>query len=146
MKRWVRRVMAIAACMLLAGTVADAQPAAGPQPGTEFGIRAAPAGPRPGIRLEPTRPPEVTRAREQEFYPGYLIRSRYEPAFVQPFVREFPVSRTSAARVGLSGWTAPAVPYDIPQATGGVAFGLTIAWGIPRPEAKAPEAERGDQR
>lgn len=146
MRRWVRRGMALVASVLLAGTLADAQPAAGPRPGTEFGIRAAPAGPGPRIRLEPAQPPEVTRAREQEFYPGYLIRSRYEPAFVQPFVRGFPVSKTSAARVGLSGWTAPAVPYDIPQASGGVAFGLTIAWGIPRREAKTPEADRGDRR
>jgi hypothetical protein len=32
------------------------------------------------------------------------------------------------ARVGLSGWTAQAAPYDDREATGGVAFGLTIAW------------------
>ncbi len=84
-------------------------------------------------------PPEETTAREQEFYPTYLVRSRHEPAFVAPFVGTVPVSKSSAARIGLSGWTAPAVPFDSREATGGVAFGLTILWGLPRPEAKPAE-------
>src|SRR5262249_9227555 len=91
------------------------------------------------LGLEPTQPPEETGVREQEFYPGYLIRSRHEPAFIRPFVASFPTSESTAARVGLSGWTAPAIPYDTPSATGGVAFGLTIVWRIPRTEHKPRE-------
>ena len=50
-------------------------------------------------------------------------------------------------RVGLSGWTAPAVPYDIPQATGGAAFGITFMWPAPVPAAAGPPApEAGGQR
>jgi hypothetical protein len=84
-------------------------------------------------------------AREQEFYPGQLIRSRHEPAFVRPFVTSIPTSATSMARIGLSGWTAPAVPYDAPD-SGGVAFGLTVEWGVPRAEVKPPEAEPAGER
>jgi hypothetical protein len=126
MKGWVGRGMAVLAVLLLAAAVAEAQPAAGTQ-GADFGIRvppAAPVPPAPRIRFEPTHRPEQTRAPEQEYYPGHLVLSRHEPAFLQPFVVEFPVSRDSTAWLGLSGWTAPALPYDVPE-SGGVAIGLT---------------------
>src|SRR5262249_38147596 len=120
----------IVACAVIAGTSAGAQQPAGtaPPPPSEFGTRAPapPPAPRPELGREPTQPPEEPGVREQEFYPGYLIRSRHEPAFIRPFVASFPTSESTAARVGLSGWTAPAIPYDTPSATGGVAFGLTI--------------------
>jgi hypothetical protein len=149
MKQLIAIGVAGIAWAVLAGGSAEAQqagPTASPPP-AEFGTQApAPApAPRPELGLEPTRPPEEVGAREQEFYPAYLIRSRHEPAFVRPFVTSVPTSATSMARIGLSGWTAPAVPYDAP-ASGGVAFGLTIEWGGPRPEAKAPEAEPTGQR
>ncbi|MBI3455504.1 MAG: hypothetical protein HY002_06935 [Candidatus Rokubacteria bacterium] len=109
--------------------------------------RAAPppSRPAPGLGLERTLPPEQQGSREQEFYPG-AVRTRHEPAFIKPFVVSMPVSRSSAVRVGLSGWTAPAVPFDIREATGGLAFGLTVLWGAPATEAKAPEAEPPAQR
>jgi len=134
-------------CIVAFGGLAGAQqssPGAGQS--QEFGVRAPAQRPVPELGLEPTQPTEEKGAREQEFYPGVLIRSRHEPAFVQPFVASVPVSRTSRARIGLSGWTAPALPYDFPDATGGVAFGLTIVWGAPAPEAKAPQPEGAGQR
>jgi hypothetical protein len=150
MKQLVAIAVAGIAWAALLGGVVEAQQPAGPvasPPSAEFGTRApAPApAPRPELGLEPTRPPEEVGAREQEFYPGQLIRSRHEPAFVRPFVTSVPTSATSMARVGLSGWTAPAVPYDAPD-SGGVAFGLTIEWGVPRLEVKPPEAEPAGQR
>ena len=89
-----------------------------------------PAPPAGGPWLEPTAPLEQQGTREQEFYPG-PVRSRHDPAFVRPFTATVPRSATSSARVGLSGWTAPALPFDIPQSSGGVAFGLTIQWDVP---------------
>lgn len=107
----------------------------------------APAAVPPAFELglQPAMPMEQTGSREQEFYPG-TVRSRHEPAFVTPLVSTVPVSGSSAIRIGLSGWTAPAVPFDIPQATGGVAFGLTIVWGVPVGEAKPPQPESSGQR
>jgi hypothetical protein len=130
-------------------------PAAAQQPGTpggpptatgDFGVRVPPPPATPGLRLEPTHPPEETGAREQEFYPSELVRSRHEPAFVAPFVADVPTSATSSVRVGLSGWTAPRVPFDDRESTGGVAFGITILWGAPASQAKAPEPEGAGQR
>jgi hypothetical protein len=144
MKQLIAIAMAGIAWAVLTGGAAEAQQPTGTPaapPPSEFGTRApAPApAPRPELGLEPTRPPEEVGAREQEFYPAQLIRSRHEPAFVRPFVTNVPTSQTSMARIGFSGWTAPAVPYDAPD-SGGVAFGLTIEFGMPRPETKVPEA------
>jgi hypothetical protein len=144
----------VGAAVLVLGGLAEAQPqpgpSQGPPSGAEFGTRAPappPAGVRPPeIRLEPTRPLEETRPWEQEFYPGVLIRSQHEPAFIQPFVTSVPVSPTSEARVGLSGWTAPAPPINFPNAGGGLAFGLTITWGAPPTPKAVPEPEGGGQR
>lgn len=107
----------------------------------------APASAPPAFELglQPAMPMEQKGSLEQEFYPG-TVRSRHEPAFVTPVVTTVLVSRSAAIRIGLSGWTAPAVPFDIPQATGGVAFGLTIVWGVPVGEAKPPPPESSGQR
>ncbi len=113
-----------------------------PSPGVTVTI-PAPTPPVPEFRFEPTAPPEQQGTREQDFYPG-PVRSRHDPAFLAPFVRTVPVSRTSAARVGLSGWTAPAIPFDIMEASGGVAFGLTVQWGLP--VSQSPEASGPGQR
>lgn len=138
-------VVAVGWVLTFAGLAGAQQP--GPvAPPQEFGVRAPVPRPTPEFGLEPTRPDDELGAREQEFYPGVLIRSRHEPAFVQPFVADVPVSRTSKVRFGLSGWTAPALPYDFPGATGGIAFGLTIVWGAPAPEAKTPQPEGAGQR
>lgn len=141
-------VAAIAWVVLLAGPAGAQQPAppVGPPPAAEFGVRAPAPSPTPKLGLEPTHPPEEQGAREQEFYPGELVRSRHEPAFVTPFVTSVPVSSTSTVRVGLSGWTAPRVPFDFRESTGGVAFGLTIVWGAPAAQAKAAEPEAAGQR
>jgi hypothetical protein len=142
MTRLVLRRLAVILVLSLA-MAATSVPAAAqgpPPPGSgSLELQAPrPAPPKPELRLEPTMPPEETSAREQEFYPNHLVRSRHEPAFVEPFVASAPVSKSSSARFGLSGWTAPAIPYDSREATGGVAFGLTILWGLPQPEEPAP--------
>jgi len=141
-------VAALASVVLLAGPAGAQQPAppVGSPPAAEFGVRAPVPSPTPKFGLEPTLPPEEQGAREQEFYPGELVRSRHAPAFVTPFVTSVPVSRTSTVRVGLSGWTAPRLPFDFRESTGGVAFGLTIVWGAPAAQAKAVEPEAAGQR
>lgn len=140
MRRLAAARLALSLPILLSLAVS---PAVAQQVTTGF-ERAAPS-PAPGLGLERTLPPEQLGSREQEFYPG-PVRTRHEPAFIKPFVASVPVSRSSTVRVGLSGWTAPAVPFDIREATGGLAFGLTVLWGAPAREAKAPEAEPPAQR
>jgi hypothetical protein len=123
---------------------AQQQPAPADAPGgSELGVRAPapPPPPKPELGLEPTRPREDTGTREQEFYPGVPIRSVHDPAFVTPFVADVPTSPTRKARFGLSGWTAPALPFDTRESTGGVAFGLTFTWDVPVTPAQAPEPE-----
>jgi hypothetical protein len=124
---------------------AQQQPAPPGAPGTseQLGVRAPapPPPPKPELGLEPTRPRDETGAREQEFYPGVLIRSEHDPAFVTPFVADVPTSPTRKARWGLSGWTAPALPFDTRDSSGGVAFGITITWDVPVTPAQAPESE-----
>lgn len=125
----------LSALLGLGGGPVAAQP---PAPG--LGL-TTPAPERPAVELglEPTLPPEQRGSRDQDFYSG-RIRTRHEPAFVTPFVATGRVSRTSAVRVGLSAWTAPPVPFDTPEAGGGLAFGLSVLWGVPVGEEKAPEA------
>ena len=72
-------------------------------------------------------------------------RSIHQPAFLRGAVKTVRTSKTSGVRVGLSGWTAPRVPFDSQrESSGGVAFGLTIEWGTPLPEPTqpAPPAQR----
>jgi hypothetical protein len=127
----------------LAGAQQQPAPTGAPGGTEQLGVRApAPAPPpKPELGLEPTRPRDETGAREQEFYPGVLIRSEHDPAFVTPFVTDVPTSPTRKARFGLSGWTAPALPFDTRDSSGGVAFGLTFTWDVPVTPAQAPEPE-----
>jgi hypothetical protein len=121
------------------------------QPGGSVEVGASRAAPPLDFRLERAMPLDERVIREQEFYPG-PVRSRHEPAFVIPFVTDVvtsaptPRSPGSVVRIGLSAWTAPAVPFDIPQATGGAAFGLTVTWGGPPRPAPEPAAEAAPSR
>lgn len=132
--KWFVAIPLLLTAFVVAG---PGSPAVAESPG-----RAAPppAPPAPELGFHQSMPAEQRGSREQEFYPG-PVRSRHEPAFVAPLVATVPTSRSSGMRVGLSGWTAPALPFDIPQATGGVAFGLTIVWGVPLADRKEPEPE-----
>ena len=141
-----RYVTTGALVLVLLGLAAVPAPASAQQRGPGVDVTAPPpARPTPEFGLEPTLPPEQRGSREQEFYPG-AVRSRHEPAFVTPFVTTVPVSQSSAVRAGLSGWTAPAVPFDIPQSTGGVAFGFTLVWELPVRGADAPLTAGPEQR
>ena len=53
-------------------------------------------------------------------------------------------SRTSGIRMGLSGWTAPRIPFDDRESSGFPALGLTIEWGTPMepPAEPAPPGKR----
>ena len=126
-----------------------AGPLVGPaeaQQGVEVGTPAR-KEPReaPELGIEPTQPDGQTGAREQESYPDQ-VRSVHDPAFVRPFASTRPVSSSRAARFGLSGWTAPALPFDIREASGGAAFGLTILWDVPVSQQKPPQAAPPGQR
>lgn len=141
-------VLALALFVTAPATAQEPAPETAPPPPTgDFGVRVPAPPPTPRLRLEPTHPPEETRAREQDYYPSELVRSQHEPAFVAPFVADVPTSATSSVRVGLSGWTAPRVPFDDRASTGGLAFGLTISWGAPVAPAKAaPVTENSAER
>jgi hypothetical protein len=105
-------------------------------------VAPQPAHPAPEFGFEPGIPPDQGRAREEEFYPE-RTRSIHQPAFVKGANRTVRTSRTSGVRVGLSGWTAPRVPFDMQESSGGVAFGLTIEWGTPlEPPADTAPAQR----
>jgi len=123
--------------------LAEAQQQSPAPPGSVDVTSPEPSPKAPGIRLERTMPLEQRGTRDNEYYPGYNVKSEHDPAFVEPFVKTIPTSRTSGVKVGLSGWTAPALPYDIPQAGGGVAFGITFSWFVPLPPASAPPAPEG---
>lgn len=113
------------------GVVAPAPAPAPPQPAPEFGFES-------GI------PPEQQGAREQEFYPE-RVRSIHQPAFLHGANRTSRTTRTSGVRWGLSGWTAPRIPYDSQrESSGGAAFGLTIEWGTPLepPTEPTPPSKR----
>jgi len=139
-----RTLLALA---LVAGSVigsprAPAQTALAPEeprPGIE--MKTPPPPPRaPGVRFEPGQPREMDRVREEEHYPE-RIGARHEPAFLAPLTVTVPTGPGTAVRAGLAGWTAPRVPRDDREATGGAAFGLTFAWDFPVPggEKTAPE-------
>ena len=59
------------------------------------------------------------------------MRTIYQPAFIKGAVKTTPTSRTSGIRVGLSGWTAPRIPFDDKDSSGFPALGITIEWGTP---------------
>jgi hypothetical protein len=133
---WTGSAIGLMGLTVLVGGEVVAQPA---RPGVDVTAPTPAPAPPPRERwFEPTAPLEQQGTREQEFYPG-PVRSRHDPAFIRPFTTTAPVSETSSVRAGLSGWTAPALPFDIPQATGGVAFGFTIQWDVPVRGAQPPE-------
>lgn len=139
---WKRAVLGVGAVLGVAvSTPAAAQ---GPTPGVDVSVPAPPFRAEPEFGIEPTAPREQRGVREQDFYQG-LVRSGHDPAFVRPFVATAPVSRTSALRVGLSGWTAPVVPLAFLDAGGGLALGLTIQWGVPVPQGTAPPSQSGQR-
>jgi hypothetical protein len=131
------------ASLLVAVMPAGAQtsPASpGPAGAPGWGVVAPPpTQPVPEFGFEPAIPPEQGGTREEEFYPE-RTRSIHQPAFVKGTVRTMRTSPTSGVRVGLSGWTAPRVPFDFRESSGGVAFGLTIEWGAPMEEPTEPPA------
>jgi hypothetical protein len=129
-------VLALSGVLIGAGPVlgqtppSDASPPPGPA-APQVGIVApqpAPGGPEFGF--EPAFPPEQTGVREENFYPERL-RSTHQPAFLRGGTTTIRTSRTSGVRVGMSGWTAPRILYDMRESSGGAAFGLTIEWGTP---------------
>ena len=101
----------------------------GPGPVGVGVVAPEPSRPVPEFGFEPAIPPDQKGPRE-EFYPE-RTRSIYQPAFVNGAVGTTRTSRTSGVRTGLSGWTAPRVPYDDRESSGGPAFGFTIEWGTP---------------
>jgi hypothetical protein len=139
-RTWQLAILSIAP--VLAGLLIGASPALGQTPPSgvsqspgaatrQVGVVApqpAPGGPEFGF--EPAIPPEQTGVREEDFYPERL-RSTHQPAFLRGATTTVRTSRTSGVRVGLSGWTAPRILYDMPESSGGAAFGLTIEWGTP---------------
>lgn len=140
MKRYARTALAVVAGM---ATLGVAWHGAEAQPGMRtFDVRSpAPPPPEgPELRLRATVPPAQQGSVEEWSYtkPGPPV-TPHEPAFVTPAVKTIPTSTTSAVRVGLSGWTVTPLPVDRRERTGGVAFGLTILWGVPV-EPKAPAA------
>src|SRR3972149_10279823 len=80
-------------------------PFGGPLPALARGqveIKAPPPErpPRPEVII-PGQPPELTRPREQEFYPD-RIRSRHDPAFIVPFSTPGPTGPRPVRRLGLA--------------------------------------------
>ena len=103
-------------------------------------IETAP-GQMPRLEIGPQGPAtrEATRPREADFYRDD-IRVRHEPAFIEPFV-----TKTKSGRdVGLSGWTAPAVPVGslasqgYGQNNGWFSLGITFVWDSPPRAPGAP--------
>jgi hypothetical protein len=132
---WLSGVLG-AGALIVTATTAWAQTG----PGVDVIVpapRPPDAAAEPGLGLQPALPATPDGAPRPEDH-GAAFRGRHEPVFVTPFLASVPVSRTSAVRLGLSGWTAPALPGDIVSATGGLGFGLTFQWGVPIPGVEAP--------
>ncbi len=93
--------------------------------------------------ISPGQPRDVSRPREQDFYSD-RIRSRHDPAFLVPFTTTVSTGPRTAARFGLSAWTAPQGRGDLPvsrEISGWFAFGLSFVWDIPvEPEKPATTA------
>ena len=150
-------VLSVVAGLLLIGAAAPVLAQTPPASETPPASPAAPASVGVGV-VAPTPseppsafgfewgiPPEQKGAREQEFYPE-RVRSIHQPAFLRGASTISRTSRTSGVRWGLSGWTAPRVPFDSQrESSGGAAFGLTIEWGTPLEppvEPTTPPAKR----
>jgi hypothetical protein len=101
-----------------------------------------PPKPAPDFGFEPALPPGQGVPSEDAH--GERTRTIYQPAFVKGAVTTKRTSRTSGIRMGLSGWTAPRIPFDDPQSNGFPAFGLTVEWGTPMepPAEPSPPGKR----
>lgn len=90
-----------------------------------------PPAPELTIRAEPS---QATRPREQEFYPED-IRTRHDPAFIDPLSTTVQTGPKTGVRVGLAAWTSPAGRGNLQvqrEVAGGlVSFGLSVAWDVP---------------
>lgn len=136
----------VALALPLAGSLAGLGSAFGqerpkpeePKKGIE--VKAPPPAAAPGFRFEPGQPREINRVRQEEYYPD-RIRARHEPAFIEPLTTTIRTGPGSAVRAGVAGWTAPRVPHDDREATGVVAFGFSLNWGLP-----VPGEEEGSER
>ncbi len=136
---------ALIALIVLAGAGTGAAQTPAPSPAKSVDVLAPQPGPKaPRFYLERTLPLDQRGIRDGQYYPGYDVKSEHDPAFVHPFVGTVPTSATSGFRVGLSAWTARALAYDIPQATGGAAVGITFMWSVPvdKKDAPAPGGQR----
>ena len=110
-------VMALTATLVGAGPVlAQTAPAAvGPAAWggvSRSGCRGAAASPDPaGVRFRVGHPTRAARGPGGGVHPE-RTRSIHQPAFLRGAVKTVRTSKTSGMRVGLSGWTAPRVPFD----------------------------------
>jgi hypothetical protein len=145
-------VAGLAVVFLGAGTVLAQTP---PPSGTPPASPAAPSPTGVGIVAPPPSepptefgfewgiPPEQHGTKEQEFYPE-RVPTVHQPAFLRGATKTVRTSRTSGVRWGLSGWTAPRIPFDMRESSGGAAFGISIEWGTPLepPAEPAPPPQR----
>jgi hypothetical protein len=116
---------------------APSRPPARPSVGVGV-VAPTPPPSAPEFGFETGMPPDQGGTREEEFY-SERTRSIHQPAFVRGAVTTKRTSRNSGVRVGLSGWTAPRIPFDSQrESSGGAAFGLTIQWGVPLPDPSEP--------
>jgi hypothetical protein len=130
-------VAAFLLTVLLGGHTALAQtppdPAGSPSPVDAGGVIVTPRPTTPSppteFGFEPALPPGQGVPSEDAH--GERVRTIYQPAFIKGAVRTTRTSRTSGIRVGLSGWTAPRIPYDDKDSSGFPALGITIEWGTP---------------
>jgi hypothetical protein len=121
---------------------APASPAAPASVGVGI-VSPTPSEPPTDFGFEWGIPPEQHGAREQEFYPE-RVPTIHQPAFLRGATMTTRTSRTSGVRWGLSGWTAPRVPFDMRESSGGAALGISVEWGtpLPPPAEPAPPAQR----
>ena len=118
----------------------SAVPAAAPAASGSVTVTPQPSQPqtRPDFGFENALPPEQGSPREEDH--GERTRTIYQPAFVKGAVKTTRTSRTSGVRYGLSGWTAPRIPFDDRESSGFPAIGITIEWGAPmEPPAEPPK-------
>ena len=121
------------------------RPAGPPEPrasGSSAPQPPQPSKPAPDFGFEPALPPEQGAPSEDAH--GERTRTIYQPAFVKGAVTTTRTSRTSGVRIGLSGWTAPRIPFDDRESSGFPALGLTIEWGTPMepPAEPTPPGKR----
>jgi len=131
----VMKTLALAAIVLALAVPVFAQ---------QVDIRATPPPPdRPGEFVAPGPYYDVTRPRENEWYPDG-VRVPYDPAFIAPLSEEYETP-TSRGRYGLAGWTSQNLPVGAPgtmyrEQAGWLSFGFAFTWGAPPRPAAPPRA------